>query len=85
MNRRTETAAHSDDTAGPFAFDGHAAFEGKAELNEELNGGINVFHHDADIVHTLDCHDVSCIRCLFVKRGIFSACVVKWLCSLPLK
>src|SRR5436189_4008036 len=52
-------AAHSGDAAGPFAFDGHAAFERKAEFGEELNGGIDVFHHDADVVHTLDCQDVS--------------------------
>jgi hypothetical protein len=52
-------AAHSGDAAGPFAFDGHAAFKGKAEFGEELNGGIDVFHYDADVVHTLDCHDVS--------------------------
>src|SRR5690606_23217698 len=52
-------AAQSGDTAGPIAFDGHAAFEGKAEFGEELNGGIEVFHHDADVVHSLDCHDVS--------------------------
>src|SRR6185503_3505617 len=52
-------AAQSGDAAGPFAFDGHAAFEGKAELGEELNGDIEVCHHDADVVHTLYCHDCS--------------------------
>src|SRR6187397_1606260 len=52
-------AAHSGDAASPFVFDGHAAFEGKAEFSEELNGGIDVFHYDADVVHTLNCHDVS--------------------------
>src|SRR5688572_2612739 len=52
-------AAHSGDAAGPFAFDGHAAFERKAELGEELNGGIDVFHHDPDVVHTLNCQNVS--------------------------
>src|SRR6185436_19804791 len=52
-------AAHSGDATGPFAFDGHSAFERKAELGEELNGGIDVFHHDADVVHTLDSQDVS--------------------------
>jgi hypothetical protein len=45
---------HSGDAAGPFALDGHAAFEGKAELGEELNGGIEVFHHDTDVVHALE-------------------------------
>ena len=50
-------AAHSGDAAGPFAFDGHSAFEREAELGEERNGGIEVFHHDADVVHTLDGHE----------------------------
>src|SRR6185503_19779363 len=52
-------AAHSGDAAGPFAFDGHAALEGQAELGEERDGGIEVFHHDADVVHTLDRDDAS--------------------------
>ena len=52
-------AAHSGHSTGPFAFDGHATLEGKAEFDEELNGDIKVFHHDADVVHTLDCHDPS--------------------------
>jgi len=52
-------AVDSGDAAGPFALDWHAALKDKAKLAEELNGGIEVFHHDADVVHTLDCHDVS--------------------------
>ena len=52
-------AAHSGDAAGPFAFDRHAAFEGKAEFGEKLNGSIDVLDHNADVVHTLDCQDVS--------------------------
>jgi hypothetical protein len=55
-------AAHSRDAAGPFAFDGHAALERKTELREEFNGGIEVFHHDGDVVHTLDCQDASSAR-----------------------
>src|SRR5437764_11857124 len=31
----------------------------EAKFGEELNGGVDVFYHDADVVHTLDCHDVS--------------------------
>jgi hypothetical protein len=54
-------AAHSCNAAGPFFFDRHAAFKGKAEFDEELYRGINVFHHDADVVHTLDCHEVSVV------------------------
>lgn len=53
-------------TAGPFAFDGHSTPESKAEFGEELDGGIEVFHHDADVVHALDRHDVS--RCLATRR-----------------
>src|SRR5690606_34038466 len=45
-------AAPAGDTAGPFAFDGHAAFEDKSEFGKEPDGGIDVFHHDADVVHT---------------------------------
>jgi hypothetical protein len=52
-------AAHSCHAARPLTFDGHAAFEGQAKLGEELDGGIQVLHHDADVVHALDCHDVS--------------------------
>src|SRR5262245_36876026 len=33
-----------------------------AELGEELDGGIQVFHHDADVVHALGRHDVSMAR-----------------------
>jgi len=54
-------AAHSGDATGPFTIDGHAAFEGKAEFSEKLNCCIDVFHHDADVVHTLDFHDVSLV------------------------
>jgi hypothetical protein len=52
-------AAHSGDTTGPFTFDGRAALEGKAELGEELNGGIEVLHNDTDVGHSLDCHNAS--------------------------
>src|SRR5437764_8742465 len=31
----------------------------EAKFGEELNGGVDVFYHDADVVHTLDRHDVS--------------------------
>src|SRR5262245_24906673 len=51
-------AAQSGDAAGPFTFDGHPAFEGKAEFGEERDSGMDVFHHDSDVVHTLDGHDV---------------------------
>ena len=31
----------------------------EAKFGEELDGGIDVFYHDADVVHTPDRHDVS--------------------------
>src|SRR5690606_21362223 len=40
--------------AGPFALDGHAAFERKPELGEQLDGGIEVFDNDPHAVHTID-------------------------------
>ncbi|MDR4479683.1 MAG: hypothetical protein R3B37_08075 [Nitrospira sp.] len=36
-----------------------APLEFEAKFGDELNGGINVFYHDADVVHTLDRHDAS--------------------------
>jgi hypothetical protein len=44
-------ATQSGDAARPFSLDGHTTFEIKAELGEELNRGIEVFHHDAYIMH----------------------------------
>ena len=38
---------------------GRAPLEVEAKLGEELNGGIDVFYHYADVVHALDGHDVS--------------------------
>src|SRR5437899_2257037 len=38
---------------------GSLLLELEAEFGEELNGGVDVFYHDADVVHTLDRHDVS--------------------------
>src|SRR6476661_187677 len=49
----------SGDAPGPFSFDYGSPFQPEAKLGEELNGGIEVLHHDADVVHTLDCHAVS--------------------------
>lgn len=31
----------------------------EAQFGEERNGGVDVFHHDADVVHALDRHDAS--------------------------
>src|SRR5512145_3407509 len=51
--------AQSGDAICPVSFDWGAPLELETEFGEELNGGINVFHHDADVIHTLDRHDVS--------------------------
>jgi 3-phosphoglycerate kinase len=31
----------------------------KAQFGEKLNGSVDVFYNDADVVHALDRHDVS--------------------------
>src|SRR5438876_12321494 len=51
--------AQSSDAICPVSFDWGAPLELEAEFGEELNGGVDVFYHDADVVHTLDRHDVS--------------------------
>src|SRR5438874_227462 len=51
--------AQSGDAICPVSFDWGAPLELEAKFGEELNGGVDVFYHDADVVHTLDRHDVS--------------------------
>src|SRR5438034_3008567 len=51
--------AQSSDDICPVSFDWGAPLELEAKFGEELNGGVDVFYHDADVVHTLDRHDVS--------------------------
>ena len=51
--------AQSCDAICPSSFDWGAPLELETKFGEELNGGINVFHHDADVVHPLDRHGVS--------------------------
>src|SRR5438067_3836030 len=51
--------AQSSDAICPASFDWGAPLELEAKFGEELNGGIDVFYDDADVVHTLDRHDVS--------------------------
>ena len=48
--------AHPSNAASLLTFNGHATFKNEAEFNKERDGRIEVFHHDADVVHTLDCH-----------------------------
>src|SRR5690606_26584173 len=49
--------AHSSDAICPFSFDRGAPLEVEAKLCEELNGGIDVFYHDTDVVHAFDGHN----------------------------
>src|SRR5205823_4831930 len=51
--------AQSSDAICPASFDWGAPLELEAKFGEELNGGVDVFYHDADVVHTLDRHEVS--------------------------
>lgn len=36
-----------------------APLEIETQFGEELNCGVKVFHHDADVVHAFNCHKVS--------------------------
>ena len=51
--------AQSSDTICPLSLDWRAPFELEPKFRKELNGGVHVFYDDADIVHTLDRHDLS--------------------------
>ena len=51
--------AQSSDGICPISFDWSAPLELETKFGEELNGGIEVLHHDADVVHALDRHDGS--------------------------
>src|SRR5437773_8159087 len=62
-------AAQSSDAICPISFDWGAPLELEAEFGEELNGGVDVFYHDADVVHTLDRHDVSLASNVGISRG----------------
>src|SRR5690606_298448 len=49
-------ATQSGDALRPVSLDRGAPFELEAELGEELDGGVEVFHDDADVVHPFDGH-----------------------------
>jgi hypothetical protein len=51
--------AQSGDAICPGSFDWGAPLEFEAKFGEELDGRIDVFDHDADVVHPFDCHQVS--------------------------
>jgi hypothetical protein len=48
--------AQSGDATCPVPFDQAAPLELEAKFGEEINGGVDVFYDDADVVHALDCH-----------------------------
>src|SRR4051812_11931200 len=50
--------AQSSDAIRPLSFDRSAPLELEAKFGEELDGSFDVGDHDADVVHTLDRHDV---------------------------
>src|SRR5262249_9778049 len=56
--------AQASDAICPGSLDWGAAFELETKFGKELDGGIEVCHHDADVVHALDRHDV------FSQRGV---------------
>src|SRR5581483_1922469 len=51
--------AQSRDTPGPLTFDHGATFELKTKLGEKIDGRIEGFDHDADVVHSLESHTKS--------------------------
>jgi hypothetical protein len=62
--------AQSSDAICPASFNWSTPFELETEFGEELNGDIDVFHHDADVVHTLDRHDayLASKACAYLRR-----------------
>jgi TetR/AcrR family transcriptional repressor of bet genes len=64
-SRRVRCSHHGDldalmakprHTPCPLTFNKGSSFELEAQLDEELDGGIERFHHDADVVHALESH-----------------------------
>lgn len=49
--------AQARDAVGPVPRDGGTPLEFEAQFDEERNRGIEVFDHDADVVHALDGHE----------------------------
>src|SRR5437899_10829250 len=72
--------AQSSDAICPVSFDWGAPLELEAKFGEELNGGVDVFYHDADVVHTLDRHDVSLPSNVpaFIRRASSMADKTSW-------
>src|SRR5882762_8196447 len=77
--------AQSSDAICPVSFDWGAPLELEAKFGEELNGGVDVFYHDADVVHTLDRHDVSLASNVAYqpRRGLRAAGCMRLLDNTP--
>src|SRR3954469_7427925 len=50
--------AQPSDAICPTSFDRGASLELEAQFSEERDGRIDVLHHDAHVVHALQCHEV---------------------------
>src|SRR5690606_25572114 len=68
--------AQSRYAISPVALDGHASFQIKAKFGKELNRGVEVLHHDADIIHPLNGHRGSFL--LAAKRRMAGVRSGKW-------
>src|SRR5574341_2215068 len=64
--------AQAGDAICPVSFNCGTPLEIETKFGEELNGGIDVFHYDADVVHTHDRHDVSLASNAAVRGASFS-------------
>src|SRR5437762_197526 len=51
--------AQASDAIRPVSFDWGTPLKLEAQFGEEFNSGIDVFDHDADVVHALNRHDAS--------------------------
>src|SRR5438093_8118722 len=61
--------AQSSDAICPVSFDWCAPLELEAKFGEELNGGVDVFYHNADVVHALHRHDASLASNYYYATG----------------
>jgi hypothetical protein len=51
----------SSDSVCPVSFDWRTPLELETKLGEECYGGIEVFHNDADVVHSFDGHAITAV------------------------
>lgn len=62
--------AHAAQSGDAISFNRSTSFELETELSEERDGRIDVLHHDADVVHAHDGHDVRKRRWRLSIRGL---------------